>query len=256
MLRNQVIQCAAVDLLSAIPASTVSAIITDPPFFINVGRQQDWSQAAGFGTDPWTPDISSLDDAIRWTAPHAREALRVLKPGGALVVMGGAQSLAAWEVTTAQLNMPWMAEITVLWNTGKPRARNFGSLSTAIRWYVKPGARHAFNAGDARSIYSNVIVAKKVPPNERLHPAQKPLELTNFLVSLLTNERDLVVDPFAGAGSTLVSAAICSRDYLGSDIEEKYVTVAERRILNHDTEEIEDSDIHLWLNNRLIKIEG
>lgn len=253
MLRNQVVQCSALDLLKSLDKGSVGAVVHDPPFFINVGRQEGWHQNAGFGTDPWA-EISSVEEAIKWTLPHAEQISRVLHPGGANVVMGGSQSLAAWEVAMSKVGMSWMAELVVLWNTGKPRARNFGSLSTSIRWYVKPGARHAFNAGDVRSIYSNVLVAKKVPPAERIHPAQKPVELTNFLISLLTNEGDMVVDPFCGAGSTLVSAVLCGRPYVGSDIEEKYVAASEKRVLHAEDEET--NDIFLWLNNKLIKIEG
>ena len=140
----------------------------------------------------------------------------------------------------------------VLWNTGKPRVRNFGSLCTSMRWYIKPGARHAFNSGDLTSIYSNVLVAKKVPVDRRVHPAQKPVELTNFLVSLLTNSDDLIVDPFCGAGSTLVSAAICDRRWVAGDQEEKWARVTERRVLHAEMEET--NPLFLWVNNKLIPV--
>ena len=123
-----------------------------------------------------------------------------------------------------------------------------------MRWYVKPGARHAFNADGLRSIYSNVIVAKKVPIGDRVHPAQKPIELTNFLVSLLTDPTDLVVDPFCGAGSTLVSAALCDRRWVGGDQEEKWARVTTRRVLHADMEET--NPLYLWVNNKLVLVAG
>ena len=251
MLNNQVVTCSAVDLLSNIDSSSVAAVIADPPFFVGIGRGET---EGGIGSDPWS-DVSTVEAAITWSRPVADQIKRVLRPGGAFVVMGGSQSLAAWEVVNSKIGLMWMAELTVLWNTGKPRARNFGSLSTSIRWYVKPGARHPFNAnGDARSIYSNVIVCRKVALDRREHPAQKPVELTNFLVSLLTNEGDLVVDPFAGSGSTLVSAAALGRRYIGCDLEDQYVAIAARRARNHEFEET--SPLYLWINNRLVPVEG
>ncbi|MCD6378754.1 MAG: site-specific DNA-methyltransferase, partial [Planctomycetes bacterium] len=45
-----------------------------------------------------------------------------------------------------------------------------------------------------------------------------------------TNEGDLVLDPFAGSGTTCVVAAKLNRRYIGIDISEKYVTEATRRI--------------------------
>lgn len=249
MLVDQVVCCDAVDLLSSLEPRSVGAVITDPPFFISMGREQ----VQGMGGDPWDNSICDMEGAINWTSPVAAQTSRILRPGGALVVMGGSQSLAAWELCASRVGLNWMAELTVLWNTGKPRARNFGSLSTSIRWYVKPGSRHSFNSGERRSIYSNVLVATKVPLADRIHPAQKPVELTNFLVSLLTKEEDLVVDPYCGAGTTLVSAALCGRRWLGSDNNEKFAEIANKRA---EAAEFEESNpLYLWVNGRLVPIE-
>lgn len=248
-LQNQLVCCKAVELLAALPKSSVGAIVTDPPFFVSIGSGPD----TGFGRDPWE-EVTSLQQAVDWSMPLACQTARVLRPGGAAVFMGGSQSLSAWELAAAKYGLNWMAELTVLWNQGKPRARNFGSLFTSIRWYSKPGARHQFNSGDRRSIYSNVIVCSKVPIPERVHIAQKPVELTNFLISLLTQEGDMVVDPFCGSGSTLVSAVQCERPWLGGDSDPDSIEKAERRIRNAEFEETRP--IYLWVNNRLVPVEG
>lgn len=246
---DKIYKLPAVDLLAQCRAGSAGAVITDPPFFVGIGRD-----AGGFGSDPWS-DLSTIDAITEWSMPLAYEVHRVLRPGGASVVMGGVQSLVGWETACARVGLTWMAELTVLWNTGKPRSRNFGSLTTTIRWHSKPGARHAFNAGDRRSIYSNVIVCHKVRPSERAHPAQKPVELTNFLVSLLTDDGDLIVDPFCGSGSTLVSAAMCGRRYLGGDNDESYCAIAARRVQRIDLEEANLRPLHLWVNGTLHNIE-
>lgn len=251
MLSNQIVNASALDLLRGLDSNTVAAVITDPPFFVGIGRGE---HEGGFGSDPWS-EISTLEETVKWTLPHAVEVKRVLRAGGGCVVMGGSQSLAAWELAAAKVGLSWMAELVVLWNTGKPRARSFGSLSTSIRWYVKPGARHAFNAAnEARSIYSNVIVCRKVPLEKREHPAQKPVELTNFLVTLLTDEQDLVVDPFCGAGTTMVSAAATNRRWVGGDTDENAVQVATRRSRHPEFEDT--NPLYLWINNRLIPVEA
>lgn len=245
----------AVDLLRTIPDNSVGAIVTDPPFFISTDRAEGWSESRGLGSDPWS-NISTTDAMVDWSLPLAREALRVLRPGGACVVMGGAHSISAWQVAADRTGLVWMAELLVLWNTGKPRARSFGSLTTLIRWHTKPGARHVFNSGDQRSIYSNVLVCAKVPLHLRSHPAQKPVELTNFLVSLLTNEDDLVVDPFCGSGSTLVSAAMCGRRWIGGDDKYHYCQEAELRTKRIELEEANLRPIYLWINGSTYLVEG
>lgn len=200
----------------------------------------------------------TIDDMLRWYAPIAHHAVRVLRPGGACAIMGGSQSIAAWEVCALRAGLVWMADLTVLWNCGKPRARNFGSLSTTIRWHSKPGFRHTFNSGEKRSIYSNVLVCDKVALKDRLHPAQKPVELMNVLVSLLTEYNDLVVDPFCGSGSTLVSAAMCGRRFAGcdNDTEHGYAEVARRRTMQLELEEAELKPISLWINGTLVPVEA
>lgn len=242
--------CTAVELLSDMKAKSVGAIITDPPFHISTARADDWKQTRGLGSDPWT-DIATIDEVIEWTKPHVVQAARVLRPGGALVVMGGTQSLLGWDLTALKLGFQWMAEIIVLWNTGKPRVHNFGSLHTRVVWYSRAGLRHTFNS-EARSIYSNVLVCKKTAIGDRRHPSEKPVGLTNFLVSLLSKSQDLIVDPFCGSGSTLVSAVQCGREWTGADIDSDYVKAAERRIARADQEIPEP--VFLWVNGRLEEV--
>lgn len=229
-------------------SGTVGAYITDPPFFVGISRD-----GGGVGADPWV-NISTMDDMIAWSQPLANQIYRTLRPGGASVFMGGSHSISAWEVAAQRAGLKWMAELTVLWNTGKPRNRNFGSLTTTIRWHVRPGARYTFNGTDFRSIYSNVLVATKVPRDEKVHPAQKPVELTNVLVSLLTHEEDLVIDPFCGSGSTLVSAAICGRNFLGCDLDIDNCNIANIRAMQAELEEANLKPIYLWVNGKLTEI--
>jgi len=242
-MMNQVYNVSALDLLSALADGSVGAVITDPPFFISTTRD-----GGGEFSDPWSR-ASTLDEALGEVRPVVKEVLRVLRPGGALAVMGQGICTTVWDLTSREVGLNWMAELAVLWNTGKPRVLNFGSLHTHVNWYSKPGAKHTFNSGDRRSIYSNVLVAKKIHPQSRNHPSEKPVGLTNFLVSLLSRDEDLIVDPFCGSGSTLVSAAICGRGFVGSDLDPNYCSIAQNRANHH---ELEDSDpIYLWINGKL-----
>ena len=251
-MRGVVVNCAALELLQSIGTGKAGAIITDPPFYIPVRRPESGTPDDRH-KDPWSEisrnDVEGITGEV---APVVTECVRTLRAGGALVVMGQGLSATVWDISARVAGLNWMAELIVLWNTGKPRVFNFGSLFTRINWYSKPGARHVFNSGDQRSIYSNVLVCDKVPLAARHHPAEKPVGLTNVLVSLLTNPDDLVVDPYCGSGSTLVSAAMCDRDWLGADTDAGYVQIATRRVAHFELEEVES--IHLWINGRLGEI--
>lgn len=241
----------ALNVLTRQGDNTVGAIVSDPPFFIGIGR--DDHRGGGMNSDPWAGSVNSHRSAADWYLPYANEMVRALRPGGTTIIMGGSQSIAAWEDAAAAVGLRWLAELTVLWNTGKPRARNFGSLTLTIRWHCKPGGRVAFEGGQ-RSIYSNVLVAQKVPTKDRHHPAQKPVELTNFLISTLTLPTDLVIDPFCGSGSTLVSAAMCERSFIGCDENPHYCDIATRRTRQLDEEEANLRPIYHWTNGRLEEV--
>lgn len=63
-----------------------------------------------------------------------------------------------------------------------------------------------------------------------LHPTQKPIRLMDYLIRTYSNPREIVFDPFAGSGTTLVAAKQLGRKAIGIEIEEKYCTIAANRL--------------------------
>ena len=61
------------------------------------------------------------------------------------------------------------------------------------------------------------------------HPCPKPLRLMKRIV-MMCNANDLILDPFAGSGTTLVAAKQLGRRYIGIEIEPKYVEIARQRL--------------------------
>ncbi len=62
------------------------------------------------------------------------------------------------------------------------------------------------------------------------YPTQKPVLLLNQILNIVTNEGDLVVDPFCGSGTTCVSAKSLNREYIGIDISKDAVQLAISRL--------------------------
>ncbi|MDY2936942.1 MAG: site-specific DNA-methyltransferase, partial [Fusicatenibacter sp.] len=62
------------------------------------------------------------------------------------------------------------------------------------------------------------------------YPTQKPIILLEQIIKLVTKEGDIVVDPFAGSGTTLVAAKMLNRKYFGMDISRDAVSLAEKRL--------------------------
>lgn len=66
---------------------------------------------------------------------------------------------------------------------------------------------------------------------DKLHPTQKPVDLIKELILNSSKEGDLVLDPFCGSGSTLVSAKKLNRNYLGYEIDTRYGAITQQRLL-------------------------
>jgi len=64
-----------------------------------------------------------------------------------------------------------------------------------------------------------------------IHPTVKPLSLMRYLCNLTkTPTGGIILDPFAGSGSTLIAAIQTGRDFIGIEKEEEYIKIAEARI--------------------------
>jgi site-specific DNA-methyltransferase (adenine-specific) len=66
--------------------------------------------------------------------------------------------------------------------------------------------------------------------HDRLHPNQKNVECLKDMISLSSNEGEIVFDPFSGSGSTLVAAKELGRNYIGCELDEKYYEIATNRL--------------------------
>jgi DNA modification methylase len=73
------------------------------------------------------------------------------------------------------------------------------------------------------------------------HPAPFPVELPYRFIQLYTFEGDTVLDPFMGSGQTAIAAVKSGRHYVGYEIEDKYVEIAERRIKEFTRQKLENS---------------
>jgi DNA modification methylase len=69
------------------------------------------------------------------------------------------------------------------------------------------------------------------------HPAVYPIYIIQELIKLLTNENAIVMDPFCGSGTTCIAAKILKRNYIGIEINPKYVALTNERLKQNDLQE-------------------
>ena len=87
---------------------------------------------------------------------------------------------------------------------------------------------------EAERTYPNLVVPKPTASErnkyaENTHPTVKPLKLMSYLITMGSREGDLVLDPFAGSGTTLEAANMLKRRFIGCELDEKYRDIIEAR---------------------------
>ena len=83
----------------------------------------------------------------------------------------------------------------------------------------------------------DILRFSAVKVDSRIHPAEKPLDLLKCLISKSTKEGDLILDCFAGSGSTLIACKELKRDFIGIELAKEYSEIANNRLDNSNKSE-------------------
>jgi DNA modification methylase len=67
-------------------------------------------------------------------------------------------------------------------------------------------------------------------PTKNNHPTVKPIALMEYLIKLVSREGSIVLDHFAGSGTTLIACAKLNRRFIGIEKEEEYIKIAKARL--------------------------
>jgi site-specific DNA-methyltransferase (adenine-specific) len=124
------------------------------------------------------------------------------------------------------------------------RLGNLAPIYEPIAWFFKPykititdnilknkvGAINTEVCKVNGSLPTNLLEFWFRENEERVHEAQKPLELIEFLIKLTTKENQIVLDPFCGSGTTCIAANNLSRNFIGFEINPEYVNLANQRL--------------------------
>lgn len=124
------------------------------------------------------------------------------------------------------------------------RLGNLRPVFEPILWFFKPykntladnmldyelGAINAELYKQSNGSYDNVIMCGSEGEDQGHHEAQKPIKLLQRLIELTTVEGQMVVDPFAGSGSTAIAALRSNRAYLMVDRDQGYCNTMNERI--------------------------
>jgi DNA modification methylase len=220
--------------LTKIESNSIDLILTDPPYLIS--RESGFRNTSDNANDEIklkygkiSIDFGDWDKVeIDWNLLF-KEYYRVLKKGGTVIFF-----FDIWKSNiikeVAELNKFKQPRIGQ-WVKNNPVPINSKNnyLSNSIEYFFTfvKGGKPTFN-----SIYDNGIYKYPLCHGKQRfdHPTQKPLELIKDLVRKHSNEGDLVLDTFAGTGTTAHAAFLLNRKFIVIEKELKYFEIIKKRI--------------------------
>jgi site-specific DNA-methyltransferase (adenine-specific) len=216
----------------------VSLTVTSPPY--NVGKLSD----------------NNLSDEDYWKLMRQcfKEVYRVTESGGRLVLnvanLGRKPYIPFSNMfTDLMLDLGFLMRGEIIWQKSKGANANFawGSWLSAsnpvirdIHEYCLVFSKEGMSKGSkgkstiekdefmesTLSIWNiNPARAKKIG-----HPAPFPVELAEKFINLYSYEKDLILDPFIGSGTTALAASKLKRSYIGYEVNAEYCELAEKRL--------------------------
>lgn len=231
----KILQGECLPLLNAMPADSVDAVITDPPYSSGGFTRDDKGVSVdekyqNGGTKRAYPTFSgdSRDQRsyMAWCSLWIAECVRVLKPGGYFLVFADWRQLPVMTDAIQCGGVFWRG-ITV-WDKGAgaraPHKGYFKHQCEYVIWGTKGPAVQATHDGPFPG-----CILETVKQSDKFHITGKPTRLMRELVRPVV-PGGLILDPFAGSGSTGVAAVLDGRRFIGIERELPYVAIAEERL--------------------------
>ena len=121
------------------------------------------------------------------------------------------------------------------------RKFNVGLLNTNVKIGQDMFPANVVSTDTINEVVDKCFLISKPDKKEKgdfnLHRTVKPLSLCEYIISLTTYSHEAVVlDPFAGSGTTLVAAKKSGRKFIGIDINKEYIEIAKKRIKSSEVD--------------------
>ncbi|HXP69089.1 MAG TPA: site-specific DNA-methyltransferase [Candidatus Dormibacteraeota bacterium] len=246
----KIFQGDCLDILAAIPESCVDLIFADPPYFLSnngitchAGRmvsvnKGQWDKLPGADLDPVRVRFDKVHEFNRaWLSA----CQRVLKPNGTIWVSGTSHVIHSVGFAMQQLGFKLLNDISWVKPNPPPNlsCRYFTHATETIIWAARDKkSRHKFNYKHMKEIAGGkqmksvwqILPPDKSEKRQGNHPTQKPVALLERILQAASDEGDLVLDPFLGGGTTILSALRLRRHAFGCELDIESVNLSLRRI--------------------------
>lgn len=228
------------------PGGTFDFIFADPPYLLsNDGTSVQSGKRVSVNKGDWDRAKGTAHEDYAFHEKYILECMRVLKPNGSMVISGTMHSIYFCGHAVLINGLKMLNDISWFKGNAPPNlgCRCFAHSHETLIWFCKPGAKHTFNYEAMKAWVEEEDFVKRagkqmrdtfalnpeapdtwsintVPRSEQIvdrYPTQKPLTLLRRLIAGLTNEDDLVLDPFTGSSTTGIAAYELNRRFIGID---------------------------------------
>ncbi len=243
---NQIIQGDCIKILNTLPEDSVDLIFADPPYNLQL-RGDLWrpNMTRVDGVDDEWDQFESYASYDEFTQAWLSACTRVLKETGTIWVIGSYHNI--FRVGAIMQDMGYWFLNDVVWVKTNPmpnfRGVRFTNAQETLIWAQKQqGARYTFNHHAMKALNGDLQMRSDwhIPictGKERLrvngkkaHATQKPEALLYRVILSSSNPGDIILDPFFGTGTTGAVAKKLYRKWIGIELEEAYVNIAQKRI--------------------------
>jgi site-specific DNA-methyltransferase (adenine-specific) len=244
--------------LSLIPDKSVDLVFADPPYWMQTEGELLRTNGKKFdGVEDNWDKFNTYKEYDEFSEKWLKECKRILKPNGSIWVIGSFQNI--YRLGYIMQNLGYWVLNDVVWS--KPNAvPNFGgtryqnSHETLLWCCPSQKSKYTFNYktmkhlnGDKqdKSVWDiGICIGSerlKDESGKKAHSTQKPEKLLYKIILSTTKPNDIVLDPFFGSGTTGAVAKRLGRNYIGLEMEQKYIEIAKKRIAGV---EVENTDLH------------
>lgn len=220
-------------VLKKIPDNSIDLILTDPPY--NIAKY-----STGNIKFDWRSDINN--DLAEWDLEELKpselvgEFKRILKPNGNIFIfcsyniIGDYHKAFDSQFDTFQF-MVWHKTNPV------PNFRKSSFLNSCELIVACWNKGHIWNFTNQKDMHnfieSGICMGKervRDANGKNLHPTQKPVSILEKIISIASNENDIVLDCFSGVSSTGEAALSLNRRFLGVEIDKEYFEASKKRL--------------------------
>ncbi|MFZ1019686.1 MAG: site-specific DNA-methyltransferase [Minisyncoccia bacterium] len=216
----------------------VDAVIVDPPYNtankntkILKGRK---ARSSDFGK--W--DYFTNDEYLDFTAEWIKLIKPILKENGNLLIFSKLEYVS--DIKRIYEKLGFKHHGTMIWHKTNPapqiRKNGFLSSCEAILWatngFDNKKISYTFNFSKQNEMHNFIQTPICMGHERTSHPTQKPKKVLSHLVKIFTNEKDLILDCFAGSGTLAEVADELKRDSINIENDSDYFKIMKERLKN------------------------